>query len=74
MSITNSGFYYPNRIARIFLLAMEEIMGKNGLNAVLNMAKLSHLIGYYSSGRTSFVTVRSAALSVKKILKISTSR
>ena len=47
MSITNSGFYYPNRIARIFLLAMEEIMGKNGLNAVLNMAKLSNLIDNY---------------------------
>jgi hypothetical protein len=47
VSITNSGFYYPNRIARIFLLAMEEIMGKNGLNAVLNMAKLSNLIDNY---------------------------
>jgi hypothetical protein len=42
-----SGHYYPNRIARIYLLAMEEIMGKNGLNAVLNMAKLSNLIDNY---------------------------
>lgn len=45
--IQNSGYYYPNKIARIFLLAMEEIMGKNGLNAVLNMAKLSYLIDNY---------------------------
>lgn len=47
MSIEKSGFYYPNKIARIYLLAMEEIMGKNGLNAVLNMAKLSNLIDNY---------------------------
>jgi hypothetical protein len=42
-----SGYYYPNKMARIFLTAMEEIMGKNGLNAVLNMAKLSRLIDNY---------------------------
>ena len=45
--IQNSGYYYPNKITRIFLLAMEEIMGKNGLNAVLNMAKQSYLIDNY---------------------------
>lgn len=39
-----SGFYYPNRFALIFLGALEEIMGRNGLNAVLNMAGLPHLI------------------------------
>lgn len=43
----NSGYFYPNKIARIFILAMEEIMGRNGLNAVLNMAKLSYLIDNY---------------------------
>ena len=45
--IPPSGYYYPNKIARIFLLAMEEIMGKNGLNAVLNMAKQPQLIDNY---------------------------
>ena len=45
--IPPSGFYYPNKIARIFLSAMEEIMGKNGLNAVLNMARQSNLIDNY---------------------------
>ena len=45
--IQNSGYYYPNRMTRIFLQAMEEIMGKNGLNAVLNMAKLAYLIDNY---------------------------
>jgi len=34
-------------IARIYIEAMEEIMGKNGLNAILNLAGLSHLIDNY---------------------------
>ena len=42
--IEASGHYYPNMIVHYMLEAMEEIMGKNGLNAILNMAGLSHLI------------------------------
>ena len=42
-----SGYYYPNLIARIYLEAMEEVMGKNGLNAILNLAGLTHLIDHY---------------------------
>jgi len=45
--IEPSGYYYPNLIARIYLEAMEEVMGKNGLNAILNLAGLSHLIDNY---------------------------
>lgn len=44
--IPKSGLFYPNNIARIYMQAMEEVMGKNGLNAVLNMASLSHLIDH----------------------------
>lgn len=36
--------YYPNKIARIFLAAMEDVMGKNGLNAILNLAGLQKYI------------------------------
>lgn len=36
--------YYPNKLGRIILLAMEEVIGRNGLNAVLNQANLSYLI------------------------------
>ncbi len=39
-----SGYYYPNRFALILLNALEEIMGRNGLNAVLNMGGLAHWI------------------------------
>lgn len=45
--IEPSGYYYPNLIARIYLEAMEEVMGKNGLNAILNLAGLPQLIGNY---------------------------
>ena len=42
--IAKSGLHYPNKIARIYLQAMEEVMGKNGLNAILNTANLSNLV------------------------------
>jgi predicted hydrocarbon binding protein len=45
--IPKSGLHYPNKIARIYLQAMEEVMGKNGLNAILNMAGLQNLIDNY---------------------------
>jgi hypothetical protein len=45
--IPKSGLYYPNKIARIALLALEEVMGRNGLNAILNLANQSHLINNF---------------------------
>ena len=47
MAIERSGLYYPNKIARIYLEVLEDIMGRNGLNSVLNKAELSNLIGNY---------------------------
>jgi bacteriochlorophyll 4-vinyl reductase len=35
--------YYPNRLARIYLVALADVMGSNGLAAVLNLARLGHL-------------------------------
>ena len=46
-SATKSGFYYPNKFGLIMLEALEDVMGKNGLNAILNLANLSHLIGNF---------------------------
>lgn len=40
-------YHYPNKMGRIIILATEEILGRNGLNAVLNTAHLSHLINNY---------------------------
>jgi predicted hydrocarbon binding protein len=42
-----SGLYYPNLMARIYLQALEEVMGKSGVNALLNLAKLPEMIGNY---------------------------
>lgn len=39
-----SGLYYPNRFARLFLLAMEDVMGMHGLNTILSMAGLDSYI------------------------------
>lgn len=45
--IAESGYYYPNKFTLITLEALEEVMGKNGLNAILNLANLSYLIDNY---------------------------
>ena len=47
VALPRTYYYYPNKMGRIVLLAMEEIMGRNGVNAVLNLARLTHLINNY---------------------------
>jgi predicted hydrocarbon binding protein len=44
---SRSGYYYPNKMGRIILLALEEVMGRNGVNAVLNLAKLRQRVNNY---------------------------
>ncbi len=48
--IPKSGYYYANKIVLISLNALEEVMGKNGVNAILNLAHLSDLIDNYPPG------------------------
>ena len=45
--IPKSEYNYANKIVLITLKALEEVMGKNGLNAILNLAHLPHLIDHY---------------------------
>jgi predicted hydrocarbon binding protein len=45
--IPPSGYYYPNKFALITVKAFEQVMGRNGLNAILNLAHLPHLIDNY---------------------------
>lgn len=40
-------YYWPSKLGRITLLSLEDVMGKKRLNAVLNLAKLRHLINNY---------------------------
>lgn len=46
-NIPESGYYNSNKFARIYIEALKEIMGQNGLNAVLNYAGLSSLVDNY---------------------------
>ena len=39
--------YYPNNMGRFVFVALEELLGRNGLNAVLNLAGLSRFINNY---------------------------
>jgi predicted hydrocarbon binding protein len=45
--IPKSGFYISNKLARIALQAYEGLMGKNGLNVILNLAGLTTLMDNY---------------------------
>ena len=49
----SSGYYYPNLIAKIYLEAIEEIMGANGVKALLNMADMQQLIDNYPPANLS---------------------
>jgi predicted hydrocarbon binding protein len=44
---TKSGLYYPNRLVLVAFNALAEVMGKNGLNAILNYAHLRENISQY---------------------------
>ncbi len=45
--IPKAGYYYANKIARITIEALENVMGKNGINAILNLANQKNLIDHY---------------------------
>ncbi len=42
-----SGYHYPNKWARIILTSAEEVMGQQGVNAMLNGAKIPQYINNY---------------------------
>lgn len=39
--------YYPNNLGRLVLLAFEEVIGRNGVKAVLKLSGLESYIGHY---------------------------
>lgn len=42
--IPKSGYYYPNKAGLIIIQSLVNVMGKNGLNAILNLAHLPQWI------------------------------
>ncbi len=39
--------YYPNKIGRLYLISLEDVMGRNGVSALLNMAGLRERANNY---------------------------
>jgi hypothetical protein len=50
--IPESGLFYPNNLSRILLLSLEDVIGQNGLKAILNLAGQSNLIGNFPPHNT----------------------
>jgi predicted hydrocarbon binding protein len=47
MTTFEESYYYPNRMGRIVLIAMNDIMGIHGVNATLNLAGVPDLVNNY---------------------------
>jgi predicted hydrocarbon binding protein len=45
--IPKAGLYYPSKFGLITLKSLEDVMGKNGLNAILNLAGLATYVDSY---------------------------
>jgi predicted hydrocarbon binding protein len=45
--LPKSGLYYPNKFGLITIKSLEDVMGKNGLNAILNLAGISNYVDNY---------------------------
>ena len=61
-------YHYPQKMGRIVLLGMEEVIGKGGLDAVLNLAALNSLQPSATNERTfSFETVSTLHQSLEQV-------
>jgi len=48
----HQSFFYPNQMGRIILFSMEEVMGRNGVHALLKLASLTSLLDNYPTDNT----------------------
>jgi predicted hydrocarbon binding protein len=49
--MSTTTYYYPQKMGRIILLGMEEVMGRNGVDALLRLASLESFIQNYPPAR-----------------------
>jgi predicted hydrocarbon binding protein len=49
--MNESGFFYPQKMGRIILRSMEEVISRNGLSGLLRLASLDSLIDNYPPSR-----------------------
>jgi predicted hydrocarbon binding protein len=61
-------YFYPNKLGRIILLSMEEIIGRNGVNAVLNQANLRSMINNYPPNDLDLVVTFEAIVQMQVAL------
>jgi hypothetical protein len=54
-SIAKSNLYFANKVARLYFLAIEEVIGKKGINATFNLGHLSELVDNYPPDNTDKV-------------------
>jgi predicted hydrocarbon binding protein len=47
VTLAKSGLYYPNKFGLITIKSLEDVMGKNGLNAILNLAGIPYYVDNY---------------------------
>ncbi len=45
--LQKSGLYYPNKFGLIIIKSLEDVMGKNGLNAILNLGGMANYVESY---------------------------
>ena len=66
---TLTTYHYPNRMGRIILLSMEEVMGRNGVNALLKLASLPSLIENYPADTTEPAFAFSTVSNITEMLE-----
>lgn len=45
--IVSVGHHWPNKMGRMIMLALEDVLSRSGVNAVLNLAHLGHRVNNY---------------------------
>ncbi len=67
----SESYFYTQRMGRIILQAMEEVIGRNGVHAVLNLASLGELIDHYPPSSSDltfpFETVSRLQVGLEKV-------
>jgi len=71
MTTAPGAYYYPNRMGRMMLESMEEVVGHSGLNAVLARAGLGDLVGNFPPANAerefSFETISALQSTLEEI-------
>ena len=66
--MSETSYHYPQKMGRIVLLGMEEVIGKGGMDAVLNLAALNDIQPSATTERTfSFETVSKLHQSLEQV-------